>query len=182
MDSKADRQPPVPGDGRGVSRVYRYDGDTFPTEREMLVRFLDDFRAAESFGATVLGLWADVARDPVILGWLQTIGAREQRHADLLAARLHTLGVECRAEIGRDLRDAARARLASTKVSDLDKLDEVMARCADVDMAVRPIRDVLAQIEDDRETRELLRAILEEEIATLRWMGTARRTLHGRGA
>lgn len=182
MESEADRQPPASGDGRGIPKAYTYGGDTFATEHEMVVRFLDDFRAAESFGATVLGLWADVARDPVIRGGLRTICAREQRHANLLADRLRELGAECRAELGRDLRDAARARLASVTISDLDKLDEMLARCADVDVAVKPIRDVLAQIEDDLETRELLRTILDEEIATLRWMGTTHRVRQGRGA
>ncbi len=179
MESESDRQPPPTTDGRGVPRAYTYGGDTFRAEREMVVRFLDDFRAAESFGATVLGLWADVARDPVVRGGLRTLCAREQRHANLLADRLRQLGAECRAELGRDLQDAARARLASAKISDLDKLDEVLARCADVDVAVKPIRDVLAQIDDDLDTRELLRMILDEEIATLRWLATARRTLQG---
>jgi ferritin-like protein len=182
MASEADQQRPASGDGCGVSRVYTYAGDTFATEREMIVRFLDDFRAAESFGATVIGLWEEVARNPVIRGGLRTIRAREQRHANLLADRLRELGAECRAELGRGLRDAARARLASAKVSDLEKLEEVSARLADVDVAVKPIRAVLAQIEDDLETRELLRTILDEEIATLRWMGRTRETLQGRRA
>jgi hypothetical protein len=177
MESESNRRPPASADGRGAPRVYTYGGDTFSAEREMVVRFLDDFRAAESFGATVLALWAEVARDPLVRGGLRTLGAREQRHANLLADRLRELGAECRAELGRDLRDAARARLASTRISDLDKLEEMLARCADIDVAVKPIRDVLAQIEDDLETRELLRTILDEEIATLRWLATARRTL-----
>ena len=33
-----------------------------------------------------------------------------------------------------------------------------------------PIRQVIGQIEDDLETRSLLEGILEDELATIRWL------------
>lgn len=175
IDNGADEPARAPVAGRARTFVYR--GAVLASERELLIRFLDDFRAAESFGATVLGLWADVATHPVVRGGLRTICAREARHGELLAERLQELGGECRAELDRDLREAARARLASTSVSDGEKLAEMVARYSDVDVAVQPMRDVLYQIEDDLETKALLQTILEEEIATLRWLKATSRDL-----
>ena len=168
LDEKAPAQEP---------KIFVYDGETFTSERQMVTRFLDDFRAAESFGATVLAEWVDVARDPVVRGGLRAVCAREQRHSELLAERLLELGGQCSADLSRGLKEAARGALAAREVSDLEKLQTLVARYADVDTAVRPIRNVIRQIEDDLETKALLRAILDEEIATLRWIATTCETL-----
>jgi hypothetical protein len=170
---------PAPSGGNEAVRTYAYGGATFASEREMLVRFLDDFRAAERFGAVVLELWARVASDPVVRGGLRTICAREQSHAELLERRLRELGGECRAELDQDLQEAARARLASPTIADVDKLGEMIGRHADIESTVRPIRNVLAQIDHDRETRALVGTILDDEIATLRWLKATHRSLTG---
>jgi hypothetical protein len=163
-------------DGAGASaaapppeKVYRYNNETFASERAMVVRFLDDFRAAEAFGGEVLQRWVDVARDPLVRGGLRTICARERAHGQLLAARLRELGGECRADLPPAAKEQAQARLAASDVSDLEKLRDVVARYPDADAGVKPIREVIAQIEDDVETKTLLATILEDEIATLRW-------------
>jgi len=143
---------------------------TFPGERELVVRFLDDLRAAESFGGEVLALWADAARDPRVRGGLRMICARERSHGELLARRLEELGSAPAAELGTDLKQAASERLASKEIPDLEKLRDFVARYPDIDAAVKPIRDVIAQIEDDLETKALLATIVDDEIATVRWM------------
>lgn len=165
---------------QGGGHGYRYSGETFPTERDMLVRFLDDYRAAEAFGAVILTEWAGVAQEPVIRGGLRTISAREHRHSEMLADRLHEIGGACRAEVSDDLKEAARARLAARGPSDLEKLEGLLARYADIETAVQPIRAVMAQIDEDLETKAILGTILDEEIATLRWLSTTRGTLRAR--
>ncbi len=159
------------------SRRYSYRGELLTTERHLVTRFLDDFRAAESAGATVLSGWAAVARDPSVRGGLRVLCARETRHGELLAQRLHELGAACHATLGPDLTDAAGTRLGSPRISDLEKLQELLVRHADVDMMLHPIRDVIVQIDEDQETRALLSAILEEEIVTLRWISATSRRL-----
>lgn len=153
-----------------VTPQYSYNGETFETERALVLRFLDDFRAAERFGSEVLALWVGVAQDPVVRGGLHTICGRERSHAALLAQRLEALGGSCTAELSPELKNAARERLASIEVSDVDKLRDLVVRYPDIEAGVKPIRDVIVQIDDDLETRALLTTILEDEVATLRWM------------
>jgi hypothetical protein len=149
---------------------YSYNGEVFENERALLLRFLDDFSAAERFGSEVLALWVGVAQDPAVRGGLHTICGRERSHAALLAQRLEALGGSCTAELSPQLRNAARERLASIEVSDAEKLRDLVVRYPDVEAGVKPIRDVIAQIDDDVETKALLTTILEDEVATLRWM------------
>lgn len=163
--------------GPQEERTYTYDGESFPTERAMLTRFLDDYRAAERFGAIVLAEWVNVAQEPTIRRGLRTICAREQRHSELLADRLREIGGECRAELTKDLQDAARERLASPGLSDLEKLEGLFVCYADIETSVRPIRAVIAQIDQDLETKALLDRILDGEIATLRWLSATCGTL-----
>jgi ferritin-like protein len=181
MSELASEDGPV-GAAAPTAKAYIYNGTTFATEREMVARFLDDFRAAESFGGEVLALWADAAREPIVRGGLRNICARERNHGQLLAERLQELGAECRADLSTHLKEAARARLASTAVSDLEKLEDFVARCPNIEAAVRPIREVVAQIEDDLETKALLNTILDDEIATLRWMAATCEELAAAGS
>jgi hypothetical protein len=153
-----------------VTPPYLYNGETFETEHELVVRFLDDLRAAEGFGAEVLALWAGVAREPSVRGGLQTICARERAHAELLARRLETLGGSCTADLSDGLKVAARERFASPEISDVEKLRDFVVRHPDVEAGVKPIRDVISQLADDLETKALLATILDDEIASMRWM------------
>jgi hypothetical protein len=153
-----------------VTPRYLYNGETFETEQELVVRFLDDLRAAEDFGAEVLALWARVAREPSVRGGLQTICARERSHAELLARRLETLGGPRTADLGHGLKVAARERFASPEIPDVEKLRDFVARYPDVDAGVKPIRDVISQLVDDLETKALLATILDDEAASTRWM------------
>jgi hypothetical protein len=160
-------------DPEGGAKEYRYDGTTFASERQFVARFLDDLRAAESFGAEVVALWAAVASDPEVRGGLRAIYARERSHGEILARRIEELGGTCAAELGAGLKQAASAHLASVAVPDIEKLRDFVARYPDMNAAVKPIRDVILQIENDLETRALLGAIADDEIATQRWMATA---------
>jgi len=154
---------------------YRVRERTFATEREMLLHFLDEFRAGETFGGEVFGLWSAVAVDPCVRGGIEVVREREAMHGRLLGARITALGGQCRASLPEKFQLAARARLGSREVSDADKIADFVRRLPDVEAAVAPIRQVIAQIEEDRETRALLENIIEDESATVRWFhGLAR--------
>lgn len=160
--------------GNGASaqapaRVWRVRDRTFPTEREMVLHFLDEFRAGETFGGEVFALWYAVSPDPRVRGGLQVVREREAMHGKLLGARIVALGGKCQASLPEKFQTSARARLGSPTVSDADKLADFVKRLPDVEAAVAPIRDVVAQIDDDCETRALLESILEDEMATVRW-------------
>jgi len=160
-------------------KIYRYHGATFASERQLIARFLDDLRAAESFGAEVVARWAAVTRDPLVRGGLRTVCARERSHGELLARRLEEIGGACTEELSVGLKEAASTRLASSDVPDLEKLRDFVARYPGADAAVKPLRDVILQIEDDLETRALLGTIADDEIQTQRWMATTFTRLTG---
>jgi len=161
------------------AKCYRLRDRQFATERELVVRFLDEFRAGESFGGEVFALWAATSTDPAVRGGVRVVCDREETHGRRLASRLAELGHTPCVELPSKFREAARERLASREVSDLDKVRDLTRRLPDVDEAVKPIRDVLAQIEDDLESRALLELILEDEVSTLRWFHATEKRLAG---
>lgn len=160
-DPRADRGAPWP---------RRLRGRLFANEREMVLHFLDELRAAETFGAIALGLWAEVTRDPGLRGGLRAISEREAMHGRVLGERLRALGGIPVATLPAEMRDAARARLGSPIVADAEKLRELIHHLPSIARATAPIREVLEQIEEDRETRALLESIVEDETATARWL------------
>ena len=149
--------------------TYRVRDKTFTSERDMLVHFLDEFRAGEAFGGVIFSLWTDVAEDPCLRGGLRAVCEREAMHGRVLAARLSEIGAQPTANLPESFREAARSRLGSAHVSDADKVSDFLKQIPDGEAAVAPIREVIGQIDDDLETRALLEAILEDEIATIRW-------------
>lgn len=151
------------------ARTYRVRDKTFTSERAMLRHFLDEFRAGETFGGEVFGEWCAVASDPRVRGGLVVVREREAMHGRLLARRLAEIGGEPRATLPEKFREAARALLASREISDADKIADFMRRLPSPEAAIAPIREVIAQIEEDGETRALLESILEDEAATVRW-------------
>jgi hypothetical protein len=164
------------GAGRAAAepaRTYRVRDRSFATEREMILHFLDQFRAGETFGGEVFALWYAVSQDPAVRGGLQVVREREAMHGKLLAARIAALGGKCEASLAEKFQSSARARLGSPAVSDADKLADFVRRLPDVEGAVAPIRAVIEQIEHDLETRALLTNIVEDEMATVRWFHAA---------
>src|SRR5512139_1438917 len=97
-------------------RRYTCRGQTFATEREMLLAIMDEFRAAESFGVESLRVWLGACRIPMLRGGLRTIAEREAWHARVLAERIAEIGGKCEAEYPGPVRETALARLAATDV------------------------------------------------------------------
>ncbi|MDG2308015.1 MAG: hypothetical protein P8R42_25835 [Candidatus Binatia bacterium] len=161
--SAAPEPPPPP------ARTYRVRDKTYSSERDMVISFVDEFRAGEAFGGVIFSLWTEVAKDPAVRGGLRAVCEREAMHGRVLAARLNELGAQPRANLPESFREQARARLGSQDVSDADKVSDFLKQIPDAEAAVAPIREVLGQIEDDLETCALLAAILEDELATIRW-------------
>src|SRR5207245_9611885 len=93
----------------------------------LVLRFLDDLRAAEAAGAAVVDAWVAVCPLPSLRGGLRTIAEREAGHAVLLEERLRELGGACHAAVSETMRAAALARFGSPAVSDEEKLALVVA-------------------------------------------------------
>jgi hypothetical protein len=161
---------PMDGPGNAPAKVYRLRKRTFTSERDLLLRFLDEFRAGETFGGETFALWCENTCNATLRGGLRVVAQREATHGRLLETRLAELGGRCEVTLPETFREAARARLSARDVSDLDKLRDLTRRLPDVEAAVQPIRDVIAQIEEDCETRTLLELLIDEETSTLRWL------------
>ncbi|MEE8310695.1 MAG: hypothetical protein V3R77_00465 [Candidatus Binatia bacterium] len=129
---------------------------------------LDSYRAAEQSGADTLETWADLSDDAALVGGLRTAAAREAKHAALLEQRLAELGGIARAEIPDSIACYNDA-LTDPDATDLQRLELLVERFPDVDAAVVPLMEFVDSIEDDELTRELLKSICVDELATLRW-------------
>ncbi len=140
-----------------------------PGQREQVVRFLDDLRAAEAAAAEVLLAWLAVCALDGLRGGLRAIAEREAVHAELLTERLRELDAPVTAAVAEPVQRAALARFGSAAVSDEEKLALLLARYPDDAAATRPIEDQLEELDHDLETRELLRLIADGEGATLAW-------------
>jgi hypothetical protein len=160
-------------------KTYRLRKRVFHSERELLVRFLDEFRAGEAFGGETFALWCQATSDPALRGGLRVVAEREARHGRLLADRLAEIGGRPEVTLPEEFRQAACARLASREIPDLDKIRDLTRRLPDVDAAVQPIRDVIDQIAVDCETRTLLGLLVDEEASTLRWLHAEEKRLAG---
>jgi hypothetical protein len=139
-------------------------------ERDWVTGFLDDLRAAEAAAVEVLAAWITVCRLDGLRGGLRAIAEREAAHAELLAERLREMGAPCTAVLDEGMRSAALERYGSERVPDEEKLASVLARYPDDASATRPIATIVAQLDDDLETREILRLVSEGESATVAWL------------
>jgi bacterioferritin (cytochrome b1) len=147
---------------------YTYKGQQFDSESAMLLHLLDEYRCIEGFAARYLGAWRAVSEDPGIAGGLRTVCGREQLHADLLEARLRELGGTPRCEVPPE-RLADLEYYSTTDHSDAEKLGKIATRLQDPDKVLQFLTEAIAQIDTDRETRELLATILDDERATIAW-------------
>ena len=139
-------------------------------ETPAVVRLLDDLRAAEAAGARVLEAWIAVCALDALRGGLRAVAQREAAHAELLEERLRELGAPCTAAVSEPVLDAALARYGSAAVSDEEKLVHFLARHPDDSAVTGPIGDLVDALDDDPETRELLRLVADGERATLGWL------------
>jgi bacterioferritin (cytochrome b1) len=149
----------------------RVDRDDEPRRRE-LAELLDGYRAAEASGAETIAAWAEASPDPRLAGALRVVAAREAAHAAVLERRVRELGHEPCARIPSWLERYNEALLAEN-ACDEERLTAVVGRFPDIQAALAPLRERIDSLDDDPLTRELLRAIAEDEEATLRWMHTA---------
>jgi rubrerythrin len=153
-----------------------YEGQKDPTERDRIVHFVDQYRASEGFVAEYLERWADVTPDAGLKGGLRTMHEREAAHERLLERRLRELGEEPVAKLSPARREQSLALYASAERSDREKLESIAVLFADPEDFMQPLVDLIENITDDAQTRELLRTILDDEWASIRWLTE----MHGR--
>ena len=150
-----------------------------PIPRERVIAFLDEFRAGEALGELSLGAWIAVCKDSELRGSLRSVQMREASHARLLGERIKELGGAPYFEIPAAIYERVMAHSSSLEIADAEKVKAFVARFPDADQALAPIRAVADRLDADRETQSLLRAIAQDERATLELFYAAAARIQG---
>jgi bacterioferritin (cytochrome b1) len=159
------------------ARQYAYNGTRHATEREMIMHLLDEFRCGENFASEYLNRWVEVSDQECVKGGLRTVQQRETFHAQLLEARLRELGGIPQCTVPAERREKELQFYASAEKKDLEKLQSVAARLKDPAQALKPITDVIDQIQEDQQSKELLRTLIDDEMSSIKWLLQACQTL-----
>lgn len=164
-------------------QVYAgYQGKENPTERDRIVHLLQMYRSTESFNAHYLPLWADASPDEGMKGGLRIVQAREGVHARLMRERLRELGETSFVEVSEERRARDVPFFASPERSDIEKLEVLVHLFADIDDFFEPVNSLISDIKEDLQTREMLRTIIDDEYATVKWFGQMYESLGARAA
>ena len=159
-------------------RVYGgYVGKENPSERDRIVHLLDVYRSTEGFVAQYLPKWIEVSPSEAVKGGLRTVQAREAAHARLMKARLLELGEVARAEVSAERRAREIPFFSSAERSDLEKFRALANLFGDAQEFLKPVTDLIDQIQEDPQTRELLRTIIDDEVESVKWIVGMYKTL-----
>ena len=159
------------------ARRYAYNGTTHTTESEMIMHLLDEFRCGENFASEYLNRWIAVSDQECVKGGLRTVQQRETFHAQLLEARLRELGGVPQCTVPVERREKELQFYASAEKKDLEKLQSIAARIKDPAQVLKPITDVIDQIQEDQQSKELLRTLIDDEMSSIKWLLQACQTL-----
>ena len=159
------------------ARRYAYNGTSHATESEMIMHLLDEFRCGENFASEYLNRWIAVSDQECVRGGLRTVQQRETFHAQLLEARLRELGGVPQCTVPVERREKELQFYASAEKKDLEKLQSIAARIKDPAQVLKPITDVIDQIQDDQQSKELLRTLIDDEMSSIKWLLQACQTL-----
>jgi bacterioferritin (cytochrome b1) len=136
----------------------------------MLLDFLDEYRCAEAFAAEYIGQWIDISGREYVKGGLRTIHQRETFHAKLLEARLRALGGSPQCAVPAARREKEFNLYTSPEKSDAEKLQKAVGWIKDPIRTLKPLTDVIDQIEEDQQSKQMLRTIIDDELATIKWL------------
>jgi len=163
----------------GGAGKYKALGKTFDNEKEMIVALLDEYRCAENFASEYLGAWNDASNEACVKGGLRVIQRREAYHAQLLEDRLRELGGNPQCTPSAAQRNKEMSVYAAKDKTDAEKLQYVADQITDLPKALSFITDVIDQIQDDQQTKELLRSLVQDEMSSAQWLLDAHKTMGG---
>jgi bacterioferritin (cytochrome b1) len=158
---------------------YVMNGKAHASEREMIVALLDEYRCAENFASEYLNRWNEVSTQDCVKGGLRVIQQREAYHAKLLEDRLRELGGSPQCAVSTEQRAKEMAVYASKDKTDAEKLQYVANQIQDLPKALSFITNVIDQIQDDQQSKELLRSLVQDEMSSAQWLLEAHQLLNG---
>jgi len=154
-----------------------YKGKANPSEREKIMHLLDQYSCTEGFVAEYLPRWIEVSPSEAVKGGLRTVQSREAAHARLMKARLQELGGARQYNIPAERREKEIPFFASPEKKDVEKLHALATLFGDADEFLRPVTDLIEEIQEDQQSKELLRTIIEDEKASIGWLVGMYKTL-----
>lgn len=159
-------------------RSYTYNGKSYASEREMITALLDEFRCGENFAAEYLCKWIDVSDQDCVKGGLRVVQQREAYHAQILEARLRELGGSPQCTVPQERRDKELPFYSSAEANDAQKLLSIASRIGDGAVVLNPLTDAIGQIQEDQQSKELLRSLVDDEMSSIKWLMEACQTLN----
>jgi bacterioferritin (cytochrome b1) len=159
-------------------RGYSYNGQEHATEREMIMHLLDEFRCGENFAAEYLSRWIEASDQECVKGGLRAVQQREAYHAQILEARLRELGGIPQCTVPQERRDKEVPFYSSTETKDAQKLLSIASRLNDPAAVLKPLTDAIGQIQEDQQSKELLRSLIDDEMSSIKWLMEACQTLN----
>jgi hypothetical protein len=129
-----------------------------------IIAYLDEYRSGEALGAAAFQGWAAVTPSPVLRGALRVMAMREQSHADVLEQRVRELGGVPKHVYSEG--EAFLQMVCSTTADDSTKLAEFV-RIASPDAIDGQLGPMVDRLSEDPESQALMRAIIEDERATV---------------
>ena len=147
-----------------------FEGSANPTERDRIVHFIDIYSLTEGLTSEYLEKWAEVSPDPALRGGLRIVRDREASHAHRLQERLHELGESNQVTLAPERRVQSFALYASAERSDIEKLQSLADLFADPEDFMQPLVDLIQDIQDDLQSRELLKTVMADEYASISWL------------
>ena len=158
---------------------YKVNGTSHGSEREMIKHLLDEYRCAENFAAEYLNCWKEVSDQDCVKGGLRVIQQREAYHAKLLEDRLRELGGAPQCAVSTEMRAKEMAVYASKDKTDAEKLQYIAPQLENLSKGLRFITDVIDQIQEDQQSKELLRSLVQDELSSGQWLLEAHQLLNG---
>src|SRR5262245_48381228 len=160
-------------EGQNGQGQFTYNGKPVGSEREMIMQLLDEFRCRENFAAEYLNRWIDVSDQECARGGLRVVQQREAYHARVLEDRLRELGGIPQCTIPAERREQDLALYASKEKTDAEKLLALMSRITDPAQILKYITSVIDQIQEDQQSKELLRSLVQDEMSSITWLKEA---------
>ena len=153
-------------------RLDSLAGGSGPMSTGEIIEFLDGYRVAEATAAAGFGAWIATSDTDCLRGGLRMVQLREAAHAKLFEERIKELGGSAKAEASEELEAFLIGTLGDPDTSDAEKLQSFAARAGDPKV-IEQLEGFAARMDADQETQFLLRAVIQDERASLEVLNQA---------
>ena len=161
------------------TRLDSLDGGNGPMSTPELIEFLDGYRVAEATAAAGFGAWIATSSTECLRGGLRMVQLREAAHAKLFEERIKELGGSPKAEASEELEAFLIGMLGDPDKSDAEKLQAFAAQAGDPKV-IEQLEGFAARMGGDEETQFLLRAVIQDERASVEFLHQACELLCGK--